>query len=344
MKQAAARWLMRVMLGGMVFFGAVGQMIASAEEITPKEEVRISIAPAVPERGGLLLRKGQAEIVPQLRYVVESERQFAISGLAVLPAIVIGTIDVEKTEVDILEASLTARYGILNDLQFEVKAPWRYTYFRSSETLGTDEVSISDNDFGDLEAGFSYQLFREEGARPAMVAAIRARSNTGEDPYGLGDRELPSGTGFWGVQGIINAVKVRDPVVLFGNISYTWNIEEEVDYTNINPAVPEVRIDPGNTIAWALGFAYALSPEFSLNVQYIQQITQDSKITRSDNPVVAPEGDISGSRRNSAELRFGTVWSYGKGTFIDFSIAVGMTDDAPDFTAQLGVPIRFNLF
>jgi hypothetical protein len=319
-------------------------MIVLAAEITPEEEVRITIAPAVPERGGLLLQQGQAELVPQLRYVVESERQFAISGLAVLPALVIGTIDVEKTEVDILEASLTARYGVLDDLQFEIRVPWRFSYFRTSETVGSEEVSFDDSDFGDIEAGLSYQMFREKGARPAMMVSVRARSDTGEDPYGLGEEELPSGTGFWGIQGIINAVKVRDPVVLFGNIAYTWNIEDDVDYSNINPAVPRVKIDPGDTIAWGLGFAYALSPEFSLNIQYLHQLSLDSEITESDNPALAPTEDISGSRRNSAELKFGTVWAYSKGFFVDFSISVGVTDDAPDFTAQLGVPVRFNLF
>lgn len=344
MKQAAIRWLIITMIGGLSVFGSAGHMIASAEELNPEEEMRITIAPAVPERGGLLLRKGQAELVPQFRYVIESERQFAISGLAVLPALVVGTIDVEKTEVDILELSLTGRYGITNNLQTEIKVPWRYTYFRTSETVGSEEISLSDNDFGDLELGISYQVSKEKGGRPAMVASIRLRSNTGEDPYGLDQGELPSGTGFWGVQGIINAVKVRDPVVLFGNISYTWNIENEVSYTNINAAVPEVTIDPGNTIAWALGFAYALSPEFSLNVQYIHQITQSSQITDSDNPALVSTGSISGSRGNSAELRLGTVWSFDRGSFFDFSISVGITDDAPDFTTQLGFPIRFNLF
>lgn len=342
MRQWAAILLMIIMIGGMAIFGTSGQILASPGEITSKEEVRITIAPAVPERGGLLLRQGQTELVPQLRYVIESERQFAISGLAVLPALVIGTIDVEKTEVDILETSLTARYGILNDLQFEFRAPWRYTNFRTSETVGSEEVSIDDAGVGDLEGGLSYQLFREKAGRPAMVASVRVRSDTGKDPYGLDENELPSGTGFWGIQGIINAVKVRDPVVLFGNIGYTWNIEDEVNYSSINPTVNQVTIDPGDTIAWGLGFAYALSPEFSLNVQYLHQISFTSKITESIEPTVVPTGDISGSRTNSAELRFGTVWAYSRGCFIDFSISVGVTDDSPDFTAQLGIPIRFN--
>lgn len=346
MRQPAARWMLTAMAVVMAFFWTAGGVIAAEAERTPEEEVRITIAPAVPERGGLLLRQGQAELVPQLRYVVESENQFAISGLAVLPALVIGTIDVEKTEVDVLETSLTARYGILNDLQFEIKAPWRYTHFRTTETAGSEEDTIDDTDFGDLEGGLSYQLFRERGPWPAMVASVRVRSTTGLDPYEaeLEKDELPTGTGFWGVQGILNAVKVRDPVVLFANIGYTWNIEDDVDFDNINPAVDEVTIDPGDTIAWGLGFAYALSPEFSLNVQYVHQLSLSSEITDSDDPVIVPEGKISGSRINSAELKFGTVWAYSQGFFIDFNISVGITDDAPDFTAQVGIPIRFDLF
>jgi hypothetical protein len=118
----------------------------------------------------------------------------------------------------------------------------------------------------------------------------------------------------------------------------------DVNYSNINPAVNQVTIDPGDTIAWGLGFAYALSPEFSLNIQYVHQLSDRSEISASTNPAVVSTGKISGTRLNSAELRFGTVWAYTKGFFIDFSITVGVSDDAPDFTAQLGIPIRFDLF
>lgn len=327
-----------------VFLNAQG--VLAEEERTPQEEVRITIAPAVPERGGLLLRQGQLELQPQFRYALQTDNVFAVSGLAVLPAIVIGTIDVEKSELDVLEVSLTSRYGILNDLQFEVRLPWRYSHRRVSPTIGTgDDDTTDDTGIGDVEAALSYQLFREKGARPALVTALRVRTPTGRDPFDLDEDELPTGTGFWGIQGIINAVKVRDPIVLFANIGYTWNIEDEVDFDlPDNPPVGDVTIDPGDVIEWGLGFAYAISPEFSLNAAYVHRLSFRSRVTDSDNEAVVDTGKISGSRLNIPELKLGTVWAYSRGFFIDFNVSIGLSDDAPDFTAQVGFPIRFDLF
>lgn len=332
----------------IVLLAATGltPVVIAQEERTAQEEVRITIAPAVPERGGLLLRQGQLELVPQFRYALQTDNVFDVSGLAVLPAIVIGTIDVEKTELNVLEASLTSRYGILDDLQVEVRVPWRYSHLRTTTTLLGEENTTDDTGLGDVEAGLSYQLFREKGPRPAVVTALRVRAPTGRDPFDLDDDELPTGTGFWGVQGIINAVKVRDPIVLYGNIGYTWNIEDDVDIdlpSSEGRLLGDARIDPGDVVEWGLGFAYAISPEFSVNLTYVHRISWRSDVTESD-VATFQEGKIAGSRLNIPELKFGTVWAYTKGFFIDFNVSVGLSDDAPDFTAQLGFPIRYDLF
>jgi hypothetical protein len=300
----------------------------------------------VPERGGLLLRQGQIELQPQIRYALNTDNVFAVSGLAVLPAIVIGTIDVQKSELNVLEASLTGRFGILDNLQLDARVPWRYSHRRITETLRSIEETTDDTGIGDVEAALSYQLFGEKGARPAVVTALRVRTTTGKDPFDLDEDELATGTGFWGIQGGINAVKVRDPIVLFGNLGYTWNIEDDVKVNIPQPEGPllgDARIDPGDVIEWGLGFAYALSPEFSMNIAYVHRLSLRSRITKSEVDDLFT-GKIAGSRLNIPELKFGAVWAFTRDFFIDFNISIGLSNDAPDFTAQIGFPIRYNLF
>lgn len=310
------------------------------------EEIRLSIAPAVAERGGVLLHQGQLEVAPQLRYSLQSTNRLIVYGLAVLPALVIGNIDVADVDRSILEPSLTLRYGLFDNLQMEVMAPWRYSNDMISLQSG-EERTVDDTAFGDVQGGFSCQLLEEKAKRPALVASVRAKSRTGKDPFEVNpDEEIPTGSGFWGVSGSLSAIKVIDPVVIFGNIGYTYNIQRTINFNQAsNSDVGNIEFDPGDSIEWGLGFAYALSPEFSLNMQYSHQIVMSSSIEQiqfPENNTSIKTGDVAGTHQNIPSLKIGTVLAFENGTYLDFSIAIGLSEDAPDVTIQLALPFRFD--
>jgi hypothetical protein len=313
-------------------------------ERTAEETRTITIGPAVPERGGVLLRRGSYEIAPEFRYALQSSNRIIISGLAVLPAVVIGTIEAAKVQRQIIEPSASFRYGLLDDLQLDTRVPFRYSNDRISrlQTSPTREDTVNDIAFGDIESNLSYQMLRERSAWPALVTSLGFRSITGKDPFEINSDELPSGTGFWGLRGAVSAVKVRDPVVLFGRLGYTMNFTKTVTLKPpVNAPGGRTKINPGDTVEWGAGFAYALSPEFSINNQFVQRITFKSEIDKIQNPVLS-KGKIPGTHFNIPEIRLGAVWAYNKERFVDTSVSVGLSDDAPDVSFQFSLPFRFS--
>jgi hypothetical protein len=331
-----------------------GQSVFAEEPATDSaEEIRLSIAPAVAERGGVLLRQGQLEVAPQLRYSLQSTNRLIVYGLAVLPALVIGNIDVADVDRNIVEPSLAFRYGLFDPLQLEVMIPWRYSNDIISLQSG-EETTVDDTGIGDIEGGFSYQLMNEKAGRPALVASVRVKSRTGKDPFEVDPNdEIPTGSGFWGVRGGFSMIKTMDPVVVFANLGYTYNISRTVQFKQSafegsdNPAnVGDIDFDPGDSIEWGLGFAYALSPEFSLNIQYVHQLVMRSSIDDiqfPENNSNIETGDIAGTHQNIPSLRFGTVLAFERGRYLDFSVSIGLSEDAPDITVQLAIPFRFDL-
>ena len=325
-------------------FGNIQGGFAAEEGSEQADQIRLSIAPAVAERGGVLLQQGQLEISPKLRYSLQSTNRLIVQGLAVLPALVIGTIDVADVDRNIVEPSLTLRYGLFDQLQIDVMAPWRYSNDRISLRSG-EENTTDDTDFGDIEGGLSYQLMNEKAGRPAVVGSLRVRSRTGKDPFEVDPlEEIPTGSGFWGVSGILSAIKVIDPVVIFSNIGYTYNISRTISSSQFG-TVGDVEIDPGDSVEWGLGFAYALSPVFSLNMQYLHQIVMRSEVEDIQFPQNSngiETGKISGTHQNIPSLKFGTVMAFENGRYLDVSVAVGLSDDAPDVTVQVSLPFRVN--
>ncbi len=345
MKKPICKSVIMVMTLGLCTIGN-GQTALSAQQGAENpEDIRLSIAPAVAERGGVLLQQGQLEISPQLRYSLQTTNRLYVYGLAVLPGVIIGSFDVADVERNIVEPSLTFRYGLWNQLQMDVMVPWRYSNDIISYQSG-EETKTTDTAFGDIEAGLSYQFLNEKASRPALVGSVRVKTRTGKDPFDLNDDEIPTGSGFWGIHGTLSAIKTMDPVVVFSNIGYTYNISRTIDLgPDVN--VGDVEYDPGDSIDWGLGFAYALSPDFSLNMQYSHQVIFRSSVEDiqfPDNNAGIKTGTISGSHQNIPSLKFGTVLALDKGGYLDFSIAIGLSEDAPDVTVQLAVPFRFDLF
>src|SRR3990172_8595110 len=141
---------------------------AAAEPAKPEppseEPPPVSLELALIERGGLLLPPGRLEIVPAFDYFFIDTRRISVSGFSILPTLIIGVLETEKVQRNIIEPSLTARLGVFRDFQAEVRVPFRYIEdTRSTETM---ETSTSDAGIGDVEAAVFYQPLRERGWVP----------------------------------------------------------------------------------------------------------------------------------------------------------------------------------
>ena len=324
------------------------QAIPSPEPERPKSE-----APQdqlLLEAGALLLRRGILQLEPSLEYSYFSNNRVAISGLSIFDAIVIGTIRVDRLDRDFLTAALTARYGLLNRLQVQFKLP--YVYRSDTEVLGVGtsderENTVEGNGLGDIETAVSWQPFIGRRGWPGVILRLRARFPTGKDPFEVGTQlveipsptpegmprqerrlsELPTGSGFYGLEPNVTLVWRSDPVVLFVGGGYTWNIERNVGQFG--------RIDPGDIVELLAGLNLALNERVSLNASFVDQISTST----TQGGVKRP-----GTSFSDARLILGASFSLSSNISLLIAAAAGLTEQSPDFQINLNVPISFKLF
>lgn len=296
------------------------------------------------QKGGVLLPKGTLTLDPSLNYTHFSRNLIAISGFTLFEAIVIGRIQVEEIKRDILTGAISLRFGILDRLQVDAKVPYLYRNDRLVRPTGagTSEEEkpvtlIDDYGLGDIEGGFSIHALRGRGWLPDVILNVKGKTRTGRDPYGLDTgkergrevlKELPTGTGHYGLSGGLTLVKAIDPVVIFVTGNYFWNIKRDVD-------VNYGEIDPGDSIEYILGTAAALSERVSLSFSFQNIFTPSGK----QNGVKIPNSNL-----NAASLFVGASYKVGKNVSLYCNVGVGLTEDSPDFQVQLNVPITFRLF
>lgn len=309
---------------------------SSFAEDQPKEPEKNTPEPKPPLAtiaSSVLLPPGAIVIDPSLQYSHHSRHRIAISGFTLFEAIVIGRIAVSDVKRDILQAAVTTRFGILPRLEGELKIP--YLYRSDSEVTGarTAEAKTKTTDgygLGDIEGALSYHLIKATESVPDIIYNIRAKSHTGKSPYSLrpdarGEfNKLPTGSGHWGISSGFTAMKTSDPAIFIASLSYYWNIKRSVGGIF-------GTVDPGDSIEYALGVAYALSEKLSLSTMYQQRFV--SKTRQNDKPV-------EGSSLNAVTLSFGASYAASKKSSVNFTLGIGLTVDAPDVQMTLSMPFR----
>ena len=293
------------------------------EQKEQEQLIRSAFERTLIERGGLLLPAYTLEVEPGVSYVHSSSDRVVIEGFSILPVLVIGDIFSERIRRDSLIASMTMRMGLPWDFQVEAMLPYRYER-QMILTADNKEINRDIDGFGDLELALSTQLYRSSGETPDLLGSIRWKTRTGTDPYRPGAQEsLSTGTGFDSFQGTLTAVKVVDPVVLFGSLSYTYNVKSTKSVGVIKP---------GDSYGAQLGMAIALNLYTSISFSYDQRFTEHTSIDGTDVP---------GTYLTTGTFSTGMTYSLSDAASIDVSIGVGLTQDAPDVQFNLSVPIRF---
>jgi hypothetical protein len=273
------------------------------------------------DKGYILLKKNQAQIEPGFSYAHISANRVAINGITILPMLIIGEIGTETVKRDVFIETLTGRYGILDNLQVELRVPYRSEFDRESNSSFSTERTFNQSGWGDIDGTVLWQFFKETASMPDLIAGVNVKSRTGKDPYG---REIGLGTGHWAYKGSLMAVKTADPAVLFGGIGYTQSIARDVDGSN--------NVKPGVIYNYNFGFAFALNYQFGLNFQFENSITESMKV----------DGErVPGSFTNAASFKCGASWSYSPQFSANVNVGIGLSDDSPDFTIDVRFPYTF---
>lgn len=332
MKRLAVSFI-AALIAVLMFSGA-----ALSQDRTEEERIREAL---IAPKQYILLKGGKFEIENSVAYSYYSANQIYLQSFAILDPVflTLGQFGIETARRHIFTYTLSGRFGITDNFQVDVNAPFLFRHDRISiigARAGEDpERTLDKAGIGDISAGISWQPIAEGPGYPAVILNASYKSKTGKSPFEIDPKEaLPTGTGFESVKVGFNLIKSIDPVVVFGGAAYAFNLKE----TGINKILTAPdgttglleSVDPGDTMSFHMGLAYALTYKFSINFQYLQDYTFNSKA----NDRRAPNTTL-----NSAMFRFGAGWSLSPKTSLNVSVSTGLTEDAPDYIIEFRLPI-----
>lgn len=312
-----------------------------------KDTAPPAVAPIF-EAPGVLTPKGKWVVEPGLEYSYSSSNRVSVIGFEIFPTLLIGVLDIRTANRSSYVASLTARYGVTKRLELEAKVPyvWRDETLQTREFLAAsftdDTFNASGDALGDVELAARYQFNTGGMEKPYYVGTLRLKTRTGTDqfeverdpdlPRGSGRfRELPTGTGFYGLRPELTVIYPSDPVVFFGSVNYLWNIERNDVVDRAGQSFGD--IDPGDAVGFNFGMGLALNERASFSIGYEHTIYGKTKVdgrTPEDELVV-----------QIGLLQMGYSYRLTSRTNLNLSLGIGATKDAPDVQINLRLPTMF---
>jgi hypothetical protein len=310
------------------------------------------------EQPGVLTQRGKYVFEPSVQFGYSSSNRVALVGYTVIPALLIGLVDVREVKRNTFTGSLTGRTGLNNRMEVEVKLPYVY---RSDATVsreiftGTAVERVFDTSgkgLGDVELAGRYQLNDGGVDKGYYIAGLRYKSRTGRDPFevvtdcsrrcvgenvtGTGlPLTLPTGSGFHSLQGSLTWLYPSDPAVFFGNLSYVHNFKRSgvTRLVQNGEREPLGELEPGSVMGFNFGMGLALNDKASLSLGYDHSTI--ARMRQNGSPVAG-----------SVRTQLGTLllgYSYRLNAKRTFNVAVGagVTRDTPDVTLTVRMPMSY---
>lgn len=314
----------------------------------PETDRGVAVAPIF-EQPGVLTPRGKFVFEPSLQYSYSSSNRVALVGYTIIPAVHIGVIDVREVKRNTYTATLTGRYGITNRLELEARLP---VVHRSDTTVGRELAPTSvpttlDADgsgIGDVEFTGRMQLNEGGADSPYFVGSLRVKTRTGKDPFEVetatsieGLREgvqlqLPTGSGFYGIQPAITMLYPSDPAVFFGSVSYLHSVKR----SHVTRRTPEGTedlgtIEPGGVFGFNFGMGLALNERSSFSIGYDHSSVGKTK--QNGQPTQAAV------RVQLGTLLLGYAYRLNPQRSLNISLGAGLTRDTPDVTLTVRMPV-----
>ncbi|MGN6231330.1 MAG: hypothetical protein ACTHNZ_09205 [Trinickia sp.] len=341
--------------GGTAAAGSEGGAIGTTQKAA--QPVRTEAENAVVQREHAPLFDRKLTLDWGISDTYYDRRQLQLSGFLALDAIFLGNINLGETKSHQVMADLDARYGLTDRISFDVDVP--YVYRHSDFIVGgaggaasaLSDASANSSAIGDVNFGLYYQFLKESGNWPDVVGSLRVKAPTGTSPFGIklvqvdpnntslvAPTKLPTGTGFWNFTAGVSVLKTYDPVVLFGSLSYTYNLARSFsDVSSVQGQTQPAKVKLGDVFQWGGGVALAFSEKDSASVSYTMAIEPQSETQ-------APgQGwqKVPGSETVAAAVNFGLNHVVNKHLTINGSVSIGLTPDAPNFVVGVRFPYTF---
>ena len=331
----------------------------------PESDSRPPEVAQIFDQPGVLTPRGKFVFEPSLQFGYSANDRVALVGFTIIPAILIGLVDVRQVKTTSVVATVTGRYGLTNRLEFEAKVPYvdiRGDTISREIFTGTAQDKVfnaSGNGIGDVEVTARYQINNGGPDKPFYIGWLRYKSRTGKDLFevttdcvtrcvanatGTGlPLELPTGTGFESIQPGLTWLFPSDPVVFFGSLSYLHNFKRSNVSRTVLTGAPEGfpqtstdfigDIEAGDIIGFNVGLGLSLNEKAAISFGYDQNIVGKTK----QNDVDAP-GAV---RIILGTLLLGGTYRFSDRVSLNVSVGVGVTRDTPDISLTARLPISF---
>jgi opacity protein-like surface antigen len=128
-----------------------------------------------------------------------------------------------------------------------------------------------------------------------------------------------------------------DPAVLFANVSYMYNIGDDIDQT-FGP-VTVGHVDPGDTIGFGFGFGFSVNPRFSYSLGYSHSyvLPSETELTDSNNVTITQES----TEIHVGSMQLGLSFRATERLTLSAGVDFGVTEDAPDVRVSFRAPFRW---
>ncbi len=306
----------------------------------PKELNQSQIA-QIFDQPGVLTPKGHLVFEPSLQYSYYSTNQVSIVGYSIIPALVIGAINVSNVNSSILIGTATARYGVTNRFEVEADVPYVVradsTQTRQLANTGIDSVfGAHGHSLGDIQFAARYQLNDGGEEKPYYIGTLRIKTATGIGPFDVSinpatnlETTTPTGSGFYTIEPGMTVIYPSDPAVFFGSLNYLWNIKRNVnrDIGGVNYGT----VDPGDAVEFNFGMGFALNEKAAFSLGYDHIVVGRDMV----NGAVAPLSQVT----QLATLLLGYSYRINDKTTVNLSLGAGLTQATPGVQLTLRVPM-----
>ena len=307
--------------------------------VAPKKKTAPPTVETLVSTTGILIPAGKLLVENSLEYIHNTASQVAIQGFTVVPAILVGSINVQSVSQDYYMDILTFYYGLTDRLEIEADVPYVYRTENvvTRPIVGASttpiEVNTAGSNIGDVQFGLHYQ-FNQGGMGGAFfLGNVMVKSNSGTNPFNIPENVntgvltvQPTGTGFWSVEPGLTVIFPSDPAVFYANAGYIYN------FTN-NFGGSIGSINPGNATDLSFGAGFSLNENASFSVGYDQMTMWPP----SQNGTQIPLTRVL----QMGSLMFGYSYNVSRYFFYMLNVAAGVTPDAPNVQITFRVPLFF---
>lgn len=236
---------------------------------------------------------------------------------------------VEEDANHTLTNTFTTQYGLLDNLTLSASIP-----LIAKKDLLQQKTAAG---LGDVSFGARWEPFPLKQGRLPLVLFGSLSTKTGDSPYEIGIDELSTGKGYYSVGFGASTRKYIDPVVLFSSVSANYGLKE----SGLNqlrgggatgPRILE-SFDPGLSGGFSFGFAYSFNYDVSLTMSYQQSFNTGAKFYFKN------DESYQSADQSSAMLSFALGVRVSPETIVNGTVAIGLTEDAPDVSLGLSFPL-----